>query len=263
MRGICLMLTAVLTGTALAHPLQSQQDGLVIENDRIVAEGVISEGVLVLVDGVTVASSSIPQIALSTIERIEIIRGAAAVGLYGTRAAEGAILITTTSPLQAVSPSPESGIRIGTDRTIVWNQVPQDVVITLDGRESTISEVAGLGADEIEQIEVIRGAAAEQQYGARAAGGVIRVTSRAPAVSMPEEPGIRIDSARSVTLDNLAPGILLLLDGQVSSSSAIEALGEDEIESIEVIRGAAALSLYGNRASEGVILVTTRTGGTR
>lgn len=179
MRGFRLMLAAAVAGALLVHPLQGQQSGLVIENGTIVSLGELSSGVLVLVDGVEVTQSAIPQIELSRVERIEVIRGSVAEELYGGRATQGAILITMVPSASSAPLVPGGVIRIGPNYVINWNQAP-DVLITLDGRISTRSEVAELRADAIEDIEVIRGAAAEQEYGSIAAGGVIIVTSRTP-----------------------------------------------------------------------------------
>lgn len=50
---------------------------------------------------------------------------------------------------------------------------------------------------------------------------------------------------------------LILVDGIVSS---FEGLHSEDIESIEVLKDAAATSIYGARAANGVILITTKTG---
>jgi TonB-dependent SusC/RagA subfamily outer membrane receptor len=53
---------------------------------------------------------------------------------------------------------------------------------------------------------------------------------------------------------------LIIIDGVISDLpvSEIQGLGPDRIESIEVIKGAAAEALYGERAAGGVINITTR-----
>jgi Ca-activated chloride channel family protein len=54
------------------------------------------------------------------------------------------------------------------------------------------------------------------------------------------------------SLSNLADGVLLAPGTKVSE------LDPKTIESVEVIKGAAAESLYGSRAVNGVIRITTR-----
>ena len=50
--------------------------------------------------------------------------------------------------------------------------------------------------------------------------------------------------------------------GHPESSSRMADINMDDIESIEVLKGAAASAIYGSRASNGVILITTKSGTT-
>ena len=52
-------------------------------------------------------------------------------------------------------------------------------------------------------------------------------------------------------------GALVLVDGVPRSASNIRAT---EVESVSVLKDAAAVALYGSRASKGVILITTKRG---
>jgi TonB-linked SusC/RagA family outer membrane protein len=61
-----------------------------------------------------------------------------------------------------------------------------------------------------------------------------------------------------VSIDNGGGGSSLQ-NGVSNSSRAID-LNQDDIESISVLKGAAATSLYGSRAANGVVLVTTKSG---
>lgn len=67
---------------------------------------------------------------------------------------------------------------------------------------------------------------------------------------------IRLRGSTSIT-GNQAP--LILVDGNIFESSLAD-INVDDIESIEVVKGAAAASLYGSKAGSGVILVTTKRG---
>lgn len=66
---------------------------------------------------------------------------------------------------------------------------------------------------------------------------------------------IRIRGAASVNGGN-AP--LIVIDG-FPSSTGLESISPEEIETVTVLKDAAASSLYGSRAANGVILVTTKT----
>ncbi len=104
------------------------------------------------------------------------------------------------------------------------------------------------------------------------------LSSRAPGVTVTQASGttggtlrIRIRGSSSISLDN---GPLLVIDGvradndQTSSQlnvggqapSRLDDLDPNEIEDITVLRGPAALALYGTAGANGVIQVTTRHG---
>lgn len=54
---------------------------------------------------------------------------------------------------------------------------------------------------------------------------------------------------------------MVLIDGVESSVSQIAEIPADDIESVSVLKDAASASIYGVRAANGVILVTTKRGG--
>ena len=64
-----------------------------------------------------------------------------------------------------------------------------------------------------------------------------------------------------VSVDNSGGGSSLQ-NGVTNSSRAID-FNQDDIESISVLKGAAATSLYGSRAANGVVLITTKSGKAR
>lgn len=56
------------------------------------------------------------------------------------------------------------------------------------------------------------------------------------------------------------PRPLLVIDGKVASWDGSSDLNPSEIETVEVVKGAAALRLYGAEAKHGVVQITTRKG---
>lgn len=69
--------------------------------------------------------------------------------------------------------------------------------------------------------------------------------------------GVQIRGIGSIN-ESTAP--LYVVDG-VTISSGLNMLNPEDIESMTVLKDAAATSLYGNRASNGVIIITTKKGG--
>ena len=70
-------------------------------------------------------------------------------------------------------------------------------------------------------------------------------------------PTITIRGNRSISAQNTP---LYVIDGSVSSSEEFSTLSAESIESIEILKDAASQAIYGARASDGVILVTTKRG---
>ena len=96
------------------------------------------------------------------------------------------------------------------------------------------------------------GLVVQQRSGALGAGADIRVRSRSTSL-LSSDPvvfvdGVRVDS-RSVTSSLL---------GSYAAPSALDAIGLEEIERIEVLPGPAAAWGYGAGSASGVVLVTTR-----
>ena len=85
----------------------------------------------------------------------------------------------------------------------------------------------------------------------RVAGVMVQNSSGSPSAS----PEIRIRGANSLLYGN-SP--LVIVDGV--QGVGLNSLNPNEIESMEVLKDAAALSIYGSRGANGVILVTTKKG---
>jgi len=109
--------------------------------------------------------------------------------------------------------------------------------------------VERIGADKLK--EVVAGSASSALQGKVSGLTVINSTG---------EPGraatILVRGATQIT-GSQAP--LIILDGAIMEGTLSD-INVDDIESIEVVKGASAAALYGSRAGNGVIAVTTRRG---
>ena len=68
---------------------------------------------------------------------------------------------------------------------------------------------------------------------------------------------ILLRGLRSIGQNNQA---LIVIDGAISSTGAFDDLNPNDIESLNVLKGATAAALYGSQASNGVLVVTTKKG---
>jgi len=83
------------------------------------------------------------------------------------------------------------------------------------------------------------------------ASGVEFVNSGTPGST----PSIRIRGIG--TINNSQP--LIVLDGVPVSSDMLSQLASSEIQSVEILKDAASGAIYGTRAANGVVLITTNT----
>src|SRR5690606_38482237 len=67
---------------------------------------------------------------------------------------------------------------------------------------------------------------------------------------------ILLRGLRSITQSNSA---LIVIDGSISTQGAFDQLNPNDIESLTTLKGATAAALYGSKAGNGALLVTTKT----
>lgn len=155
---------------------------------------------------------------------------------------------------------------------------PGAPLVVLDG--VIMKEPPDLDALDIAAVEVIKGDDARAQYGGRAANGVIQITTERGEAERPtkadEITGVVVhageareptspDSAVALaTGEGVATGEspLVIVDGVIMGRDVdMEELNAMEIEMVEVVKGEAARALYGDRAKDGLIRITTKDGG--
>jgi TonB-linked SusC/RagA family outer membrane protein len=93
----------------------------------------------------------------------------------------------------------------------------------------------------------------------KVAGVRIAQTSGQPG-STPE---IMMRGPTSINASGRSQGPLIIVDGAIMNVGSLEELGGLDIESVEVVKGAAGASLYGTRAANGVITIKTKRGNTQ
>ncbi len=139
-----------------------------------------------------------------------------------------------------------------------------DVVVVAYGsakREAMTGSVTSVSADEIASVPV---SSVDKALSGKLAGVSISQSSGQPGATSQ----IRIRGTSSINASNgplwVVDGIPVLT-GDVSSlgdtqSSLMTSLNPNDIETITVLKDAAAAAVYGSRAANGVILVTTKSG---
>jgi len=132
------------------------------------------------------------------------------------------------------------------------DKVLDDVVVVAYGSQKKTSLTGAIQSVNEESLKVRPTSSVTSALEGTVAGVQINNTYGAPG----EDPTIRIRGISSVN-GNSTP--LYILDG-VAFGGNISDLNPADIESISVLKDAASAALYGNRASAGVILITTKQG---
>lgn len=98
----------------------------------------------------------------------------------------------------------------------------------------------------------------------KALGGKVAGVRIASAGGRPgTAPEIMLRGPTSINGSGRGQGPLIIVDGAIMNNvGSLEELGGLDIESVEVVKGAAGASLYGTRAANGVITIKTRRGAT-
>ncbi len=186
--------------------------------------------------------------------------------------ADGTFSLTVPSNAKALI---VSAIDMTTQERAIGSQTSLDFSLTQE--DKTISEVVVVGYGTQRKKEVtgsiasIKGAAIankpvqsfEQALGGRAAG--VQVTI--PSGVLNAQPVIRIRGTNSISLSSYP---LIVIDGvpaytgdfsgTSAAGNALASINPNDIESIDVSKDAAASAIYGSRAANGVVFVTTKKG---
>ncbi len=88
-------------------------------------------------------------------------------------------------------------------------------------------------------------------------GGAMSIRIRGSGSTLTTEPLYVIDGI-PITNDN--SGTSNLRDGQGQNTNALTTINPNDIESIEILKDASATAIYGSRAANGVVIITTKKG---
>ncbi|MDE5930569.1 MAG: SusC/RagA family TonB-linked outer membrane protein, partial [Muribaculaceae bacterium] len=126
-----------------------------------------------------------------------------------------------------------------------------EVVVVGYGTQRKSDITGSVSSVKASELQVAPVASAAEALQGRVAGVVVQNTSGDPSGSA----SIRIRGSNSLTYGN---DPLVIIDGVQDAS--LGSLNPNQIESMEVLKDAAALSIYGSRGANGVIIVTTKEG---
>ena len=161
---------------------------------------------------------------------------------------------TPQSRQVTIRPGAQSGLDF-TLRTDV-TRLSEVVVTGVSAETEAIKVPFAVARVDTTQMPVVGGNAVSQLQGKIAGANIVAASGRPGAA-----PSVVLRGASSINAVNRGQGPLYIVDGVLLQGSTPD-LNPNDIENIEVVKGAAAASLYGARAGGGVINITTKTGKT-
>lgn len=132
--------------------------------------------------------------------------------------------------------------------------VLEEVVVVGYGVTKKRDLTGAVGQIDAKQLEDVPASRVDQMLQGRAAGVQVTGVNGAPGARA----SIRVRGGNSVNADNEP---LYVIDGFiVGTDFNLNNINTNDIESIEVLKDATAISIYGTRGANGVILLTTKSG---
>ncbi|MCL5129048.1 MULTISPECIES: SusC/RagA family TonB-linked outer membrane protein [unclassified Algibacter] len=188
-------------------------------------------------------------------------------GAYTIKANQGAVLVYSFVGYSTKE------ISIGSNKTINVTMAEdaeslQEVVITALGisreKKTVGSSIQTIGAEElnsnksINPIDAIQGKAAGVEItAAPAPGSTQNVIIRGASSFGNNQPLYVVDGVPLTNEQNRSGSDL---NSQVDFGSGINAINPNDIATMTILKGASATALYGSRASNGIIMITTKSG---
>jgi TonB-linked SusC/RagA family outer membrane protein len=176
-------------------------------------------------------------------------------GNYTLRVAENATLVFSYLGFktQEVAVNNRSAINV----TLVTDNAQLDEVVVIGygavKRENIATSMASVDGEEL--VKQVASNAAEALQG-KAAGVQVLSSGGSPGAS----PRILV---RGITTVLAGTNPLLVIDGVMQpDGTSLNAVNSQDIKSMDILKDAAASAIYGSRASNGVILITTKRGKT-
>jgi TonB-dependent SusC/RagA subfamily outer membrane receptor len=238
-------------GTLTAEQVPSDEEGFTVIEVKATPT---YPDPLIIVDGEPI-EGALGQLEAMEIRSIEVVKGEAARASYGAEGAGGVIRIVTVEgearelgvPVEELRQRIEVE-RAARGRVVAGRPTPQEKAFTKPADEPTPVEV----------IEVLPDPSFDASE--TKAGGVVKV--RPATGTVRAEPAGEVSSLEAVERSAAyveRTGALILVDGIVKDS--LSEVDPATVESIQVMKGAAARELFGSRAGNGVVVVRTVRGG--
>jgi TonB-dependent SusC/RagA subfamily outer membrane receptor len=189
---------------------------------------------LFILDGEVISESVMSVIDPNKIESINILKDASAVAVFGEKGKGGVVHITTKKG--KMNDAPATG-------RIVLRGVPTDNSKVLEERVLIVSDTVQLNG---KTVFIKSNNLKDVEFMAKNFDGAGNVTEKVKVVIEEVKGGSKTSPS------------LIFVDGEKKTKKEMDALSPDQIKSVEILKGEAAIKAYGPDAKDGVIKITTK-----
>jgi len=153
-----------------------------------------------------------------------------------------------------------------------------NALIIIDGKETTKAELEKINPNNIDRIDVLKNGTSVEKYGEKGKDGVVLITmkkEKAGVASKTDElvvvgygNGVNVNQTNQSNVgDQLKNGVveitsgkvpLYILDGKEINSPTFETISPETIESVSVLKDEKATEIYGEKAKNGVVVITSK-----
>ena len=206
---------------------------------------------------VTTAEDSLPLIGASVISSPTSGVATDVNGYYTITVAEGTTLTYQYIALETQTWTVPSGVKEVTHNVALEksSELIEDVVVVAYGVRKKGTIAGSVSTVKSEKLESVPAASFDQALQGQSPGLMVLSNSGEPSKAAT----FQIRGTNSI---NSGTAPLFILDGVPISSSDFNAISPSDIESVSVLKDASSSSIYGARAANGVVVITTKRGTT-
>ena len=187
-----------------------------------------SQKPLFILDGEVISESVMSVIDPSKIESINILKEASAVAIFGEKGKGGVVQITTKKGAGVEAPA--------TGRIVVRGMPLDNSKVIISDTVQSSGKTILLKSNNLKDLEFM----------AKNFDGAGNVSEKVKVVIEEVKGGSKTSPS------------LIFVDGEKKTKKEMDALSPDQIKSVEILKGEAAIKAYGPDAKDGVIKITTK-----
>ena len=139
-----------------------------------------------------------------------------------------------------------------------------ELFIVVDGNDYSENSLKDINPQDIEDMTVLKAEEALKYYGTKAKNGAIVIRTKdyvknIQSIYKDEIEVYREANGKIVIKGKNAPNVIFIVDGETIEKAELEKLDKNQIKTVRVLKGVEAVEQFGAKASDGVVMISTRT----